>query len=190
MPAAVAAAQYDTRHADNYEHWQAGKPRWIREDGAVRDFLYGMTGTVLDVPVGTGRFADLYCTMGLRAVGVDMSEPMMKKARARGMECEHGDILSLRYPDRCFDCAVCVRLLNHLTVDEAVTAINGLFRVVRSRLIFSWDLSDAPYDTGKNWTIHPWSAFSQVFSQRRCLMRSQVLKEHHGSQYCMIMVDL
>lgn len=188
MPAANAV--YGSREADKYESAHVDTARWNAEADAVREFLTDAKGTVLDVPVGTGRFHDLYLELGLRATGVDLSEAMLRYARKRGMRCEVGDIRKLRFADRSFDNAVVLRLLNHFTFAEASATLDEVFRVTRNNLVFSWDLSGASFPIGKNWVTHAWADFNaKLASIGTHEIRMREVARHGESHYCVGVIN-
>jgi SAM-dependent methyltransferase len=68
---------------------------------------------VLDVPCGSGRHSALLASAGCKVTGLDISEPLLRKARedtaASGMSIEYqqGDMRALPWRDQ-FDAAVCL----------------------------------------------------------------------------------
>ncbi len=73
--------------------------------------------TVLDIGVGTGRFAVPLMEKGFEVVGSDISVSMMEKAREKGLgSLVRADGQCLPFPDKTFDCVIMVHLL-HLVVD-------------------------------------------------------------------------
>jgi ubiquinone/menaquinone biosynthesis C-methylase UbiE len=99
--------------------------------------LQHVSGSVLDVPVGTGRFLQLYKDRGLAATGVDYNLSMLKHARAKDPEVplEQGDVTQLRFPDGSFDVVVCVRLLHLIAPGEVPLVVKELLRVARCHVI-------------------------------------------------------
>jgi demethylmenaquinone methyltransferase/2-methoxy-6-polyprenyl-1,4-benzoquinol methylase len=94
-----------------------------RYDFVTRIFSYGMDGrwkragveeaplpanaVVLDLAAGTGDFSRLVMDRlpGARAVAVDLTEPMLRVARERGVsEAVCGDAGALPFADASFDC--------------------------------------------------------------------------------------
>ena len=73
--------------------------------------------TILDVGVGTGRFAKPLLVMGFEIVGIDVSRKMMSKARQKGV---HNLILAdahdIPFRDGSFDASVIIHVL-HLIPD-------------------------------------------------------------------------
>lgn len=92
-------------------------------------------GLVLDVGVGTGLELPMF-TRKTRLVGVDLSEPMLQRARdrvkAEGLSNVEGlvkmDAMNLAFPDASFDCAVAPYVLTvvpdpHATLDELARVV-------------------------------------------------------------------
>lgn len=105
--------------------------------------------SVLDVGVGTGRFGSRLAAAGVRLVGVDLSRPMLERARARGLRrLVHGDARRLPFPTHAFDVATSQHLL-HLIPDwtSAVAEFARLatteYLVVVERTVDSPDLGAA-----------------------------------------------
>src|SRR3990172_13164463 len=114
-----------------YEARRAHKAKWKLEHSCLEFLLTGVRGRVLDVPVGTGRFLELYRKLGLAAVGVDYSSEMLACAKAAHPDAalEQGDATNLRFADGEFDAVICVRLLHLVAPSEAPLIMNELFRV-------------------------------------------------------------
>jgi ubiquinone/menaquinone biosynthesis C-methylase UbiE len=74
----------------------------------MQDMLVGCT-TMLDVRVGTGRFALPLSEKGLQIVGVDISAPMMRQARRKGpRDLVRVDARRLPFRDHSFDTVLIV----------------------------------------------------------------------------------
>jgi len=106
--------------------------------------LRGARGSVLDVPVGTGRFLPLYDELKLIASGIDSSEEMLalaskKKSKAR---LSVGDASKLTCKDKFFDHAVCVRFLDLIDEDAMVKVTKELFRVTRKQIVLTIRLGE------------------------------------------------
>lgn len=90
--------------------------------------------TVLDVGVGTGRFAKPLQARGFEVVGVDISDKMLGKAVEKGVDnLFRGDACFLPFADDSFDVAVCVHLL-HL-ICEWKTALQEICRVTQGIMV-------------------------------------------------------
>jgi SAM-dependent methyltransferase len=121
---------FDKAYADNYEAERANKPGWLAEQAAVAEMLG--PGPVLDCPVGTGRFLDLYRDRGLAWVGIDRSPSMLAKAarRSKAGRLDLGDLLhGLPFPDHLYGSAVCIRLLPWLAPAQIPVVIKELGRL-------------------------------------------------------------
>ena len=95
----------------------------------------GGTNTLLDVGVGTGRFADPLRRLGFEVVGVDLSRRMMAKARKKQIpDLILADAESLPLRSKSFEVAMIVHLL-HL-VDDWGRVVGELVRVA-SRYVVS-----------------------------------------------------
>ncbi len=120
---------YYGQAAAGYEAQRAHKPCWQREQQAVAEFV--TVGPVLDCPVGTGRYLQIYKDKGLDCLGVDASTDMMAIAGERHPDVRlmRGNVLELPFKDGEFATAVCSRLLPWLFPGEMVRAIQELARV-------------------------------------------------------------
>ena len=134
-----AAALYDAERA------QTG--RWQREQAAVSGFLDRLPQglSVLDVPLGTGRFIDFYRARGHAVTGLDASDEMMAVAAQRAgdfpLTTVRGSATDLPWPDGAFDLVVSTRFLRHiLPYGLARQALAEMARVCRSHAIIELGL--------------------------------------------------
>lgn len=90
--------------------------------------------TILDVGVGTGRWAEYFQTLDFSVVGVDISLSMMAQARAKGAkDLVRADARQLPFRDGSFDASVMIHVL-HL-MDNWSQAVREVGRVTRKILI-------------------------------------------------------
>lgn len=123
--------------AEGYALWSRTYDRPLRlfpiEEPAVRRLLEGLPAgaRVLDAACGTGRHAAWLAARGHDVVGVDASDAMLARARAKLPACrfERGDLAALPLPDASVDAAVCALALVH--VPDLRPALAELARVVR-----------------------------------------------------------
>jgi demethylmenaquinone methyltransferase/2-methoxy-6-polyprenyl-1,4-benzoquinol methylase len=111
-------------------------PRWRR---ALVDFIEPREGMrILDVATGTGMVAFELAARGAEVVGLDQSEPMLGRARARlertpplagRLSFELGEAEALPYEDCAFDALSFTYLLRY--VDQRAATMRELARVVR-----------------------------------------------------------
>lgn len=95
-------------------------------------------GRVLDVGVGTGLELPMFSS-ATRLIGVDLSEPMLRRARERtkrenlkGVEgLLRMDAMRLAFPDASFDCVVAPYVMT--VVPDPEKTLDELFRVVKPR---------------------------------------------------------
>jgi SAM-dependent methyltransferase len=100
------------------------------------------TGTrLLDVAAGPGHVAGAAAARGAVAVGVDISEEMLARARRLYplVDFRRADAESLPFEDDAFDAAVAAFLLHHVPSPERV--VGELARVARCIAVAQWDVS-------------------------------------------------
>lgn len=97
------------------------------EVAAVADLVRGHD--VLEVGCGTGLILRRLADLARSARGVDLSEGMLAKARARGLDVVQADATHLPFPDASFDVAVSFKVMAH--VQDIRGAMAEMARVVR-----------------------------------------------------------
>ncbi len=89
---------------------------------------------ILDVGIGTGRFAQYFNDSGFTVIGVDVSLPMMRQAREKGVRSlVRADAHHLPFRDQSFDASIMIHVL-HL-VRDWVQVIHEIGRVTRKILL-------------------------------------------------------
>lgn len=117
--------------------------KWDREQAAIGGILATLArgSTLVDIPVGTGRFFELYARHGLRATGLDISPDMLEEARGNAksaglaIELRKSDIRRIDAGDGAFDTALCVRFMNWVDIAGLDVALSELARVSRRDLV-------------------------------------------------------
>lgn len=91
---------------------------------------------ILDAGCGGGAYVEFLCAKGLRVTGVDKSEKFLRAAKERRRLGTYlqGDLTSLPFRDKEFDCTYCFDVLEH--IDDRL-AIDELVRVTGKRLIIA-----------------------------------------------------
>lgn len=138
-----ARARYTGEAARDYLQRRAGSAKWRREQEVVAGFLRELPrgATVLDVPVGTGRFLPCYREAGLRCYGLDISRDMLREA-GRAAEAEgmgrglvQGEAEALPLANGSVDFVVCARLMNWVPLPALIEMLSEFKRVARYGLI-------------------------------------------------------
>jgi ubiquinone/menaquinone biosynthesis C-methylase UbiE len=163
----AAENRYRRKYAKGYEAERSKHPRWHMENEIVHAMLQTLHGTVLDVPVGAGRFLSMYQKLKLACTGVDVSEDMLALAKAKRTPCqlECGNATALRFEDRSFDHVVCVRLFHMLDELDLIKVMKELCRIARHNIIFTIRLGDV-YSPKKNVATHNTLKFKALI--KRC----------------------
>jgi SAM-dependent methyltransferase len=87
------------------------------------------TGSLLDVGCGTGAYDVALADRGWDVIGIDVSEDMLRRARAKGVEAVRADAAELPFEDAAFDAAVSVYI--HTDVDDFAAVVREIARVLR-----------------------------------------------------------
>lgn len=131
------STQYLGQTAEGYDAKRQKTQKWRHEQAAVHELLAKVPSgsTLVDIPVGTGRFFEFYKELDLRPTGLDISRDMITEAAAKASQLQlnvqlaTGDIRNIPYPDGSFDLAVCVRFLNWVDHAGFRAAVAELTRV-------------------------------------------------------------
>lgn len=83
----------------------------------------------LEVGCGTGLILQRMTKVARRAVGVDLSEGMLERARARDLEVYNASATELPFPDESFDVTYSFKVLAH--VPDLPRALSEMSRVTR-----------------------------------------------------------
>jgi ubiquinone/menaquinone biosynthesis C-methylase UbiE len=138
------AKPYLGQLAELYNQQRVGGEKWRRE-GEIVEFLFSTKlcgiSTVIDMPVGTGRFVELYKRHKVSVTGLDLSRDMLQQASRTSMEigCPvklvEGSIFSTGLDGNSHDAGVCIRFLNLITVKELSIALSEVYRVVKRHAV-------------------------------------------------------
>lgn len=132
--------------ASNYESKRLGSKKWENEQHAVELLLskarlsYDIR-TLLDIPVGTGRFIPLYQELPIMATGMDVSDDMLSEADkkvskdADNIILRKGNVLDESTIDAEPDIVVCIRLLNWFKMNHVEIALQNMIRTNTSFII-------------------------------------------------------
>lgn len=156
--------------ARDYEARRAGEPKYEAEARMLPEWLADLPArtSLLDCPVGTGRFIPFYESKGFTVLGMDVSKDMIaeavKKRTSPLVSFDVGDLVKLEDAigsSGYFSVAVCLRILNRLTPYDFRQAMRGLQWVARDRVIFNLRVRDhkraKPYELIKDTLLPGWS---------------------------------
>jgi ubiquinone/menaquinone biosynthesis C-methylase UbiE len=90
---------------------------------------YARGARVLELGCGTGLILGRIAAMAKHAEGIDLSEGMIDKARARGLNVRVGSVTDLPYEDASFDVVYSFKVLAH--IPDIAKAIAEAARVTR-----------------------------------------------------------
>lgn len=108
--------------------WSSLSPGTMKKLLKTMQELFTGCKTILDIGIGTGRFAEYFNDSGFSVMGIDVSLAMMAKAREKGLRnLVQADVLHLPFRDRAFDGAIMIHVL-HL-VRDWVQAVHEVGRV-------------------------------------------------------------
>ena len=142
---------YYSRRARNYTIRRSKQAWWPVEQEEMKNLLETLPKglKVLDMPFGTGRFAEFYAERGFDIHGLDISVDMLATAAAelgdlyKQCTCKTGDARQLPYEDEEFDLVVSCRFLSDIIIfGDAKIAIKELHRVTKKHAILQ--LSENP----------------------------------------------
>jgi predicted TPR repeat methyltransferase len=172
--------------AKTYDANRSTSAKWKLEHAFVDRQLASLQpgASVLDIPVGTGRFVSIYKARGLKAVGLDSSPDMLAeaaaKARTAGLDIDlrQADALALPYRDPVFDAVVCVRMLNFFRADELKTVLSGLVAASRGLIVLTLRVTDESvplYAGSKQTIVHPAATFDAFVAANGLTVVDQAL---------------
>ena len=161
MPVTAVRRKYDyiARLYDILElPIEYGRHRAIR-----RRIFEGLSGTVLDAGVGTGRNMPFY-PADARVVGIDFSPAMLARSARRrqrlGVEVEllEMDVLRTTFPDRHFDAIVATFLFCVLDETQQLPALKELARTCKpTGSIHLLDYAYPEDDRSRSATLRLWA---------------------------------
>ncbi len=90
---------------------------------------FARRGKILELGCGTGLILSRLAAVADEAHGIDLSEGMIAKARAQGLDVKVGSVTDLPYPDGTFDFVYSFKVLSH--VPDIGRALAEAARVTR-----------------------------------------------------------
>lgn len=147
------ARKYTGSVATGYDAKRTESPKWAAEQEIIERIIEEFDGgSVLDVPVGTGRFIPAYERNNLNWVGIDLSDDMLHEAAAKVTSNTKpqlfvGDVTrldSLLQP-KGVDHSIMCRLTRWLTPTQRVFALKQLQAVTAKSIVFTARIANHPY---------------------------------------------
>lgn len=145
----TGAEKYHGEVASGYDAKREDSDKWKNEQAIMERWLGELRPeSVVDVPVGTGRFLPLYRDLGVKNVlGIDLSEDMLREASQKASDGQYlriGDARDLGVIGQ-YDVAVCCRLMRWLETNEMqLKVISELCRVARRAVVFNVRTTSGP----------------------------------------------
>jgi SAM-dependent methyltransferase len=131
--AAMERTRYDGI-ADWYDTEFAPAPLEGETWRTLVELLGDGPGALVDVGCGTGSYAAGLAERGWDVTGTDISEDMLRRARAKGVRAVRADATALPFGDASFDAAVSV--FTHTDVDDFAGLVREVVRVLRPGAVF------------------------------------------------------
>jgi ubiquinone/menaquinone biosynthesis C-methylase UbiE len=166
------ADKYTGAVAQGYDAKREQSEKWKVEQAIIESFLDDLPADswVLDAPCGTGRFFDFYQRKGFVVRALDISADMISLAGRKVQDPTsfiahekgpiarwaffHGDLLAAKFPDKCVDATVNVRITRWLMGQHGPDGIRRMLqemqRFAKQRIVFTARVRDhqfaVPYD--------------------------------------------
>lgn len=147
---------YKDKTAEDYDRKRSKRKKWKREMAAIQTLAseFEPGASVLDIPLGTGRFLPLYSAGGHAVYGIDISGDMLRQAVEKKSSHHNnvymvmGEAEHIPLPDNSIDYAVCIRLLNWVTKPVFNEVVKELLRVARKGIILGYrsEVPMTPWD--------------------------------------------
>lgn len=117
---------------------------------------------VLEVGCGPGEAAEHIASSGAAVTAIDISERMVELTRARGVDCQVGDVQRLPFAHASFDCVLAAWMLYH--VPDVDRAASELARVLRpgGRLVAVTNRREHLQELHRLFEAWPASSFDDV----------------------------
>jgi ubiquinone/menaquinone biosynthesis C-methylase UbiE len=120
-------------HYDGFADWYDTEfqPAPLESEGwtTLVTLLGDGPGALIDVGCGTGAYAAGLADHGWEVTGIDVSEDMLRRARAKGVHAVHADATALPFDASVFDAAISV--FTHTDVDDFAASVQEIARVLR-----------------------------------------------------------
>lgn len=152
--APTGARKYVGDVATGYDAKRENSAKWRAEQATIEDIINRLPegSSVLDIPVGTGRFIPAYERNGHKWTGIDLSSDMLTEA---GSKVTKPELAKLRTGDvtrldeitglKEFDLAIMCRLTRWLSPAQRFVALKQLQMVARGLIVFTARIANHPH---------------------------------------------
>ncbi len=121
---------YYNEFSTGYENERAKRYHRFLDESELRIARPYVEGKrVLEVGCGTGLVLEPLARIASSAVGIDLSEGMLQKARERGLTVHQASATALPFSDNSFDTVLSFKVLAH--IEEIRQAVSEAVRVTR-----------------------------------------------------------
>jgi len=139
-----AKFRYQGETARGYLKKRASNRQWKQEQEVFQRVIgrIPFSSTLLDAPIGTGRFLDYYLEADHNVYGLDISKDMLaltselQKGKKNDACLVQADTEFLPICDEAFDYVICARFLNWIPLNIFRDMLSEFQRVTRHGLIF------------------------------------------------------
>lgn len=144
MDAKILSETYVDKVAKNYDTERVGQGKWVQEQKAMDKLIAHIPegSSLIDIPVGTGRFFPFYKERNLNVTGLDISKDMLseaqqkaKKEKLENVDFKVENILDISLKDGAVTTCLCVRFLNWLKWPLVEQAFSEIHRVSSQYMI-------------------------------------------------------
>lgn len=145
---------YYDRFAERYDSRRsAGYHAWLDDRQASLVKRHGNGGRLLEVGCGTGLVLERLRDAFDEVVGIDLSEGMLERARARGLSVLQGSAEALPFEDESFDLICSFKVLAH--VQEIRNAAMEMVRVLKPGGLIVAEFYNPRSIRGLIWMVKP-----------------------------------
>ena len=108
----------------------------INKFWSLTSYCFSNNCKVIDIGCGDGTNIAFFGSKGVNAVGVDVSEKLIKRGKQRYPQLQNvifeGNALNLQFQDNTFDVAIMIGVLHHIySKSDQTRAVREALRVVR-----------------------------------------------------------
>lgn len=174
---------YDEKRALAYDEKRKKHKLWQAEILAVEKLLNSAEAeeTILDAPIGTGRFIHLYENKKMNITGIDISQDMLNIAKTKtkaNIDLSIKNILELR--EGQYDWTICIRLLNRLDASNMKSAIRALASMTKKKCILGIRHTSQPDIASLKTITHTTHDVEQIFNEVGFVAAERITLDKHG----------